>query len=191
MKSAYAPALLAATVALVAGGCSSASAPIEATSHAVPASTISTAPDADGVLPRFENEIWPVVNAYNGHPQQNAKDERAFIAVLVPDLPFEAHRNVTLAARAMGNVGPPDQLENKPARDENGIRLVETALTALSVQSSTIQTCYTYTTAMWDPTKPPPMFSEATFELRKTDNWYVYSITNDHVVQGCPDSSKV
>ncbi|SIC99607.1 Uncharacterised protein [Mycobacteroides abscessus subsp. abscessus] len=58
---------------------------------------------------------------------------------------------------------------------------------------------YAVNAAPWDIGGPQPVIRQLValgavrgevVELRKTDNWYLYSITNDHVVPGCPGSPK-
>jgi hypothetical protein len=55
--------------------------------------------------------------------------------------------------------------------------------------NATVQVCYTFTAVSYpsDAAHPryAPAASEADFDLRKTANWYLNAITNDHVVPGC------
>ncbi|OHU30937.1 hypothetical protein BKG76_04325 [Mycobacteroides franklinii] len=183
-------AILAATSLLA--GCQTHSQTAEPTLTPVATTTVT---DTLGVIPRFTNDIWPAINVYNGAPGQNSPGDRQFIKIKAKDIGQDASRRLEEAARKLGVVQEGGQVQPHIMRDGQGLRLADVALSALNSPSAVLQVCYTYTAdtrrTIKDPPDLKPFSSEATVELRKTDNWYLYAITNDHVVQGCPASPKV
>lgn len=156
------------------------------------ASTATNVPDTNGVVPRFTNDIWPAVVACNGACDQGGARYSKFMKIVVPDLDADHYGRLRDAVRELGTVQEADESQGRIYRDDD-LRLADTAVTALNPPSAVLQVCYTYAAdtrrTIKDPPDLKPYASEATFELRKTDNWYLYAITNDHVVQGCPAAS--
>ncbi|WP_237082083.1 hypothetical protein [Mycobacteroides abscessus] len=186
-------ACLSLTIAALAGCTSSPSAPPQILQSPV-ASTSTNVPDTNGVIPRFNNDIWPAVVACNGACDQGGARHAKFMKIVVPDLDAGHYGSLRDAVQKLGTVQEADQSHGGIYRDDE-LRLTDTSLTALNPPSAVLQVCYSFT-ARSNPAgsqqpKLEPTTSEATVELRKTDNWYLYSITNDHVVQGCPASPKV
>ncbi len=196
MRVGHSALLLAVT--LVAASCAAAPTPTNTEPAVEPAvSTVAPqpVPDTSGVMPRFTNDIWPAVSAYNGNPQQNGNEDRAYLKIIVPGMPFEAWRDLRQAVQSLGIVREGDQTQSGIYRDGNGLRLADTALTSLNEGAATLTICYTYTAVTQrtiNDQSQAPAASEATIGLVKDNGtWYLYSITNDHVVQGCPASPKV
>ncbi|MBE5462043.1 hypothetical protein [Mycobacteroides abscessus] len=185
-------ACLSLTLAALAGCTSSPPAPPEILQSPV-ASTSTDVPDTSGVIPRFTNDIWPAVVACNGACDQGGARHAKFTKIVVPGLDADHYGRLRDAVQKLGTVQEADQSQGGIYRDDE-LRLADTALTALDPPSAVLQVCYSFT-ARSNPAgsqqpKLEPATSEATVELRKTDNWYLYSITNDHVVPGCPASPK-
>lgn len=136
--------------------------------------------DTDEVIDRFTRDIWPAVEGYRYHGQGSPESKR-FWSIVEPDQSVAVHR----AGIDLGVVMGADQV---PISFPGGpLRLANTAVTSISPTDATIVACYTYTSVPRSaPTDPGvPAASEATFGLRKTDAWYLHSITDDHVVPGC------
>lgn len=154
----------------------------------------TTVTDSQGVIPRFTNDIWPAMEGYRA-PGQGSPADRRFVAILDKEMSADKVTAVSDASQRLGVVQEADQTHPLVMRDGQGLHLADVALSALDSPKAIIQICYTYTAdtrySITDPPAPKPFASEATVELRKTDNWYLYSITNDHVVPGCPTSPKV
>lgn len=145
------------------------------------------------VIPRFTNDIWPAVVACNGACDQGGARHAKFTKIVVPGLDAGHYGSLRDAVQKLGTVQEAGQSHGGIYRDDE-LHLADTSLTALNPPTAVLQVCYSFT-ARSNPAgsqqpKLEPAASEATVELRKTDNWYLYSITNDHVVPGCPASPK-
>ncbi|MBN7353347.1 hypothetical protein D2E46_21335 [Mycobacteroides abscessus] len=131
--------------------------------------------------------------ACNGACDQGGARYVKFMKIVVPDLDADQYGRLRDAVHELGTVQKADESQGRIYRDDD-LHLSDTALTALNPPSAVLRVCYTYTAdtrrRLKDSPNPKPFASEATVELRKTDNWYLHSITNDHVVPGCPTSSK-
>lgn len=176
---------LVATTALLAAGCQTPSQTIETT----PVATTTVA-DTQGVIPRFTNDIWPAINAYNSDIGQGSPGYQQLIKISA-ELNADQYGKLHEAAQKLGTVREPDQTQGGSSRDGE-LHLASADLTALNPPGATLQVCYTFTALSyptdWEHPKREPAASEATVELHKTDNWYLYSITNNHVVPGCQSS---
>lgn len=185
-------ACLPLTLVALAGCTSSPSAPSEILQSPV-ASTSTNVPDTNGVIPRFTNDIWPAVVACNGACDQGGARHAKFMKIVVPELDADHYGQLRDAVHELGTVQEADESRGRIYRDDD-LHLADAALTALNPPSTVLHVCYTYTAdtrrTLKDPPNLKPFASEATVELRKTDNWYLYSITDDHVVPGCPASPK-
>ncbi len=152
--------------------------------------------DTQGVISRFTNDIWPAINAYNFEPWQVSPGTQQFNKIIYrgPDMDVDQHSKLRAAAEKLGTVQEGNQTQPHITHDSQGLHLADTALTALDSPKATLQVCYTFTAdtrqTINDAPNIKPFDSEATIELRKTDSWYLYAITDDHVVQGCSGSQK-
>lgn len=180
-------AILAAASLLA--GCQTHSQTTEPTLTPVATTTVT---DDLGVIPRFTNDVWPAINVYNGAPGQNSPGDRQFIKIEAKGMGQDAYRRLEDAVRKLGVVQEGDQVQPHVMRDGQGLHLADVALSALNSPQAILQVCYTYTAdtrySISDAPDLKPFASEATVELRKTDNWYLYAISNDHVVPGCSSS---
>ena len=158
--------------------------------HADPTGGGSVA-DKEGVITRFTNDIWPAVEGYRA-PGQGSPNSKRFWSVLDSTLPVDSYGGnvdsldgIRDAAFHLGKVG--DAITPQSFPDGNGLHLVRASVSSLNGADAAVVACYTFTSLRMDaPTDPgTPTTSEATFGLHKTDNWYLRSITNDHVVPGC------
>lgn len=185
-------ACLPLTLVALAGCTSSPSAPSEILQSPV-ASTSTDVPDTNGVIPRFTTDIWPAIVACNGACDQGGARQAKFMKIVVPELDAGHYGQLRDAVHELGTVQEADESRGRIYRDDD-LHLSDTALTALNPPSAVLHVCYTYTAdtrrTLKDPPNLKPFASEATVELRKTDNWYLYSITDDHVVPDCPASPK-
>ncbi|MBE5408032.1 Uncharacterised protein [Mycobacteroides abscessus subsp. abscessus] len=185
-------ACLPITLVALAGCTSSPSAPSEILQSPV-ASTSTNVPDTNGVIPRFTNDIWPAIVACNGACDQGGARHAKFMKIVVPELDAGHYGQLRDAVHELGTVQEAGESRGRIYRDDD-LHLSDTALTALNPPSALLHVCYTYTAdtrrTLKDPPNLKPFASEATVELRKTDNWYLYSITDDHVVPECPASPK-
>lgn len=185
-------ACLPITLVALAGCTSSPSAPSEILQSPV-ASTSTNVPDTNGVIPRFTNDIWPAIVACNGACDQGGARHAKFMKIVVPELDADHYGQLRDAVHELGTVQEAGESRGRIYRDDD-LHLSDTALTALNPPSALLHVCYTYTAdtrrTLKDPPNLKPFASEATVELRKTDNWYLYSITDDHVVPECPASPK-
>lgn len=185
-------ACLPITLVALAGCTSSPSAPSEILQSPV-ASTSTNVPDTNGVIPRFTNDIWPAIVACNGACDQGGARHAKFMKIVVPELDAGHYGQLRDAVHELGTVQEAGESRGRIYRDDD-LHLSDTAQTALNPPSALLHVCYTYTAdtrrTLKDPPNLKPFASEATVELRKTDNWYLYSITNDHVVPGCSASPK-
>ncbi|MFA4083453.1 hypothetical protein ONA92_17290 [Mycobacteroides salmoniphilum] len=175
--------------ALLAAGCQTPSQTIEA----APVAT-TTAADTQGVIPRFTNDIWPAINAYRSELGQGSPGYQQWTGIIAT-LDADQYGKLRDATQELGQRRREDVMQGKPGSDSD-LKLVDAALVESRTESVVIQACYTYTVGTYpngnaQPSASVPSASEAAFELRKTDNWYLSAITNDHVVQGCPASPKV
>lgn len=186
-------ACLSLTLAALTGCTSPPPAPPSEILQSPVASTSTNVPDTNGVIPRFTNYIWPAVVACNGACDQGGARYAKFIKIVVPSLEADQYGRLRDAVHELGTVQKADESQGRIYRDDD-LHLSDTALTALNPPSAVLQVCYTYTAdtrrTLKDPPNLKPFASEATVELRKTDNWYLYAITDDHVVQGCSGSPK-
>lgn len=159
----------------------------------------TTVADTQGVLSRFTTEIWPLVSASNeAPPDQLSQNPVGLSRVIYRNVPMEVRAHLEESIQHLGTVwrNKDNKLEGEISWSASPLTLVDTPLTALDSSKATLQICYTYVSASYgatinDPLIKNPAASEATVELRKTDNWYLYSITDDHVVPGCSASPKV
>ncbi|MBN7391523.1 Uncharacterised protein [Mycobacteroides abscessus subsp. bolletii] len=156
----------------------------------------TTVADSQGVVPRFNNDIWPAMEGYRA-PGQGSPANRRFVAILDKELTPDEFSAVRAANEGLGKVwrNKDNELEGIASFPTGDLTLADTSLTALDSSKATLQICYTYVAGSYgatinDPLIEKPAASEATVELRKTDNWYLYSITDDHVVPECPASPK-
>ncbi len=149
-----------------------------------PAATSSTVSDTDGVQRRFADDIWPAVAGYRA-PGQGSPEYQRWTKVIDAKTP-EDYGALRASSQNLGKVMNGDLVVSFPS-DE--LRLADTALTALDPSSATVVACYTYhSESESDPNQITPAASQATFGLKKTDKWFLHSITNDHVVPGCSSS---
>lgn len=186
--------LIAGTVVFVAlTGCSKPNESAQATAAPADSTTtsqpVSVSPEASNeVLARFKQEIWPAIDAYNQNPFQGSPEAGRLSAVIDKGLAATEWSRVRDGVQRLGHLGPASAAEGQ-------LTLVGTSVAAITqsnTPTATLEVCYTYTLAT-DSNDPPSTkresaASEATVELRKTDNWYLYGITNDHVVPGCSSS---
>lgn len=169
----------------LSAGCGPATSTQSTVSASPIASTSAAAPDNDGVIARFTNDIWPAVEGYRW-PGQGSPAYKRFVSIVAPDRFSAAHE----AAVRLGKVYNSEGYPVSGPDAEHGLKLVDTALTSLESSIAVISTCYTYPSFKSGDTTGTPSASEATFELRKTDTWYLWDITNDHVVSGCSASDR-
>ncbi|AMU68071.1 hypothetical protein B9M83_01455 [Mycobacteroides abscessus] len=131
--------------------------------------------------------------ACNGACDQGGARHAKFMKIVVPELDAGHYGQLRDAVHELGTVQEAGESRGRIYRDDD-LHLSDTALTALNPPSALLHVCYTYTAdtrrTLKDPPNLKPFASEATVELRKTDNWYLYSITDDHVVPECPASPK-
>lgn len=149
------------------------------------ASTSITVPDTDNVLTRFTNDIWPAVERYRW-PGQGSPAYKRFVSIVVKGRILPVHE----AAIRLGKVYNSDGYPISGPDAEHGLQLADTAITSLEPSKAVVNTCYTYLSFSTGDDPGTLLASEATFELRKTDTWYLDAITNDHVVPGCKASDK-
>ena len=188
--------LVAVFVALFVAACNTPSpSPVD---ELTPVAT-TTVTDTQGVISRFTNAIWPAISAYNSDISQGSPGNHQYLKIIAPELKrdeaqVDQYGNLRSAVQKLGTVQEGSQTQPHIMRDGAGLHLVDTALTALDSSKATLQVCYTFTAdtrrTINDPTDTKPFASEATVELRKTDNWYLYALSDDHVVAGCSASSK-
>ncbi|RIU38556.1 hypothetical protein [Mycobacteroides abscessus] len=160
----------------------------------------TTVTDTQGVIPRFTAEIWPAINAYNSDVSQGSPGYQQWTGIITPKLDADRYGQLRSATQKLGTVREADQTNGSIVHDGKGLSLADTSLTTLESSKATLQVCYTYTAdtrrTINDPPAPKPFASEATVELSKPvdprapDSWYLYAITDDHVVQGCSGSPK-
>jgi hypothetical protein len=183
--------LMAATFILV--GCHSSHPPAGASPAPRPADPPPVA-DTEGVIPRFTQDIWPAVEDYNAGPGQgnpggvNPAYTR-YVAVVDKGLDAEGWNRLSAAVRHLGTVQEMDETHGDIGIDASGLHLAGTRLVVETPDNARLNICYTYTAESYQGQRPvhPPTASEATVALHKTDNnWYLRSITNDHVVPRCP-----
>jgi hypothetical protein len=186
--------LMAATFILV--GCHSSHPSAEANTAPHPAAPPTIA-DTEGVIPRFTQDIWPVVESYNAHPGQgnpggiNPAYEQ-FTKITDKGLDAEGWNRLSAAVHHLGTVQEMDETHGDIGRDASGLHLADTRLVVETPDNAKLDICYTYTAESYQGQRPvhTPGASEATVELHKTDNnWYLRSITNDHVVPNCPTAN--
>lgn len=155
------------------------------------ATTTVTVADTQGVIARYTNDIWPLIKASNqAPPDQLSQNAVGLSRVVYRDIPMESRARLEDSVERLGTVREADQTHGLIERDRAvGLTLADAALTVLDSSKATLQMCYTYIAnsygAIGDPPAKNPGASEATVELRKTDTWYLYAITNDHVVPSC------
>lgn len=187
-------------VALLIAGCQSHAKPTPATTHVAPILTSALTPaprdtaERQEVIRRFTQDIWPAVTAYNRSPDQgnpggpNLAYEQ-YLTIIDKSLTEGAWDRLRDAVQHLGVVRDFDDPQGGSART-GGLRLDDVRVTALNPPTVTLQACYTFTALSYQGRQPirTPTAMESTFDLRKTDNWYLHSITNDHVVPVCPSS---
>lgn len=188
---------LVAVAALLAAGCQ----PPSRTSEPTPVATTTVA-DTQGVIPRFTNDIWPAINAYNSDVSQGSPGYQQWTGIIA-ELDADQYGQLRGATQKLGTVREADQTHSSIHQNGEGLFLADTSLAALDSAKATLQICYTYTAStrrtINDPRIETPAASEATVELRKKYDpelrkkvdWYLSAITDDHVVPGCSASSKV
>ncbi|WP_457135483.1 hypothetical protein [Mycobacteroides abscessus] len=177
---------LVAVAALLVAGCET---PTK-TSEPTPVATTTTVTDTQGVIPRFTTDIWPAINAYNSDPAQGGPGYQQWTKIITK-LDAEQYGKLRDAVHKLGTVREANQDQGALTRNGNGLKLIDAGMASELSDRSELNICYTYTASLWDGTDSRPAASQATIELRKTDNWYLYAITNDHAVQGCSASPKV
>ena len=144
------------------------------------------------ILDRFTQDIWPATSAYNAEQNQGGPAYTAFGAVIDPAVTDPAGPNdlgpLMQAARSLGRQGTYDPA-TRYSHGNDGLHLADVAVTGVPGTTATLQVCYTYTHYWYVDvanTQQAPGASEATVELSgQGDTWYLRSITDDHVVDGC------
>lgn len=167
-------------------------------SPSVEPSTVATTSvmDTQGVLSRFATDIWPLVSASNeAPPDQLSQNPIGLSRVVYRDIPMSMRAHLQDTIEHLGTVwrNKDNELEGEVSWSTSPLTLADSSLTALDSSKATLQVCYTYVSGSYgatinDPLIEKPAASEAAVELRKSDNWYLYAITNDHVVPGCSSS---
>ncbi len=149
--------------------------------------------DTDGIVGRFTGDIWPAVEGYRFIGGQDSDRARKFRAVVDPSSPVDHDKVINLGkvTNADGLVisGP---VNHFGAAGDQGLHLASASLVDHKDSSASVVACYTYTEALTptgsEATETRPGASEATFILRKTDNWYLSDIASDHTVPNCQSS---
>ncbi|MGH3953255.1 MAG: hypothetical protein ACRDTI_04320 [Mycobacterium sp.] len=143
----------------------------------------TSVPDSDGIVSRFDNDIWPAIAAYNADASQNGPADAKLAKVIDPTA-SPGRAQLRDAVHSLGENSHDNTMEGRPTRDPwKGLQLGSSLLTAVNSPDAVLQVCYTYTL-----TNAQPGTSEATIELHKSDVWYLHAVTNDHVVPGCQNS---
>lgn len=190
------PAMVITATLLVAGCQSHIEHPESGASVVSVVSTSAPNPGMDTerqeVLRRFTHDIWPAVVAYNGEgPSQGGPGYKRWVSITSQGMDTNAWNSLRNAVQHLGVVRDGDDKQG-PVMASGALQAADTQVTALDPQNATVRVCYTYTAVSYPSDVAHPQYapaaSEADFHLRKTDNWYLHSITNDHVVPGCPSS---
>lgn len=132
------------------------------------------------IIARFTNDIWPAVEGYRLYAQGSPESKR-FWSVVEPGEASTVHAAGIDLGVVMGADNVPITFRVGP------LRLAHTTVTSIDATDATVVACYTYTSVPHNHPADPgaAAASEATFALHKTDDWYLHSITDDHVVPGC------
>lgn len=85
-----------------------------------PVATTVTVVDSQGVVPRFTNEIWPAINAYNSDTPQGSPGYQQYIKVISPGMDTETWTRLRSAVQGLGTVREADQTRSSIVRDERG-----------------------------------------------------------------------
>lgn len=156
-------------------------------------STVSP-PDTDGVVARFTKDIWPALEGYRA-PGQGSPSYRRYLTVVDPGLDGPAWNALFESGVALAKVHYNAETGAVESFPTGPLTLADASLTGLDVPTATLTICYTYTAVTQrtiNDQSQAPAASEATIGLIKDNGtWYLHSITNDHVVQGCSASPKV
>ncbi|CPV57035.1 hypothetical protein [Mycobacteroides abscessus] len=176
---------------IVLAALSAACAPTTTTETKTVATT--TAISDPALTARFTKVLWPTIMDYRyygqGDPQSPPgpnSDMAKFKAVLAPGATVDIkHR-----AQGIGEVLGPDGVE---LGETNNVNLANTSITELKGSDATVLACYTYdftARSEYPHTNDHavPGASEVTFTLRKTTDWLVSDIANNHTVPDCQPS---
>ena len=137
----------------------------------------------------FTGTIWPAITAYHNSQTQTSPGSVALGQVTDPQLRGQDWAALRTAAGALGRNGEYDSA-TQTSHQSMGLQLGGVTVNAAAGGTASLDVCYTYT-HYWSVgagnTEQAPGASEATFGLTSQGNtWYLRSITNDHVVPGCP-----
>lgn len=186
---------VAGVAATGASGCHTRSHPAPPATAAptapAPAPAATAGPDQQAVLQRFTHDIWPAVAAYNASPYQGNPGGvnpayAQYQTVIDKDIDTDTWGKLRAAVQHLGVIQEGDQTHGPIMRDDE-LRMAGANITAFNAPNATVQACYTFTARSYQGTQPieTPSAEQATFELHKTDNWYLRAITDDHVVPSC------
>lgn len=177
------PALLAA-VALTA---------CHTQTSTAPAGADPTMQDTDGIIARFTRDIWPAVEGYRFIGGQDSDRARKFRAITDSSSPVDHDKVISLGKVTNADgVIVSSPVNHFGAAGDQGLHLASASLSDHKDSSASVVACYTYTETFTpiggEAPETRPGASEATFILRKTDNWYLSDIVNDHAVADCQSS---
>lgn len=153
----------------------------------------TTAISDPALTTRFTKVLWPTIMDYRyygqGDPQSPpgpGSDMAKFKAVIAPGVAGDIKHQ----AQGIGEVLGPDGVE---LGQTDKVTLANTSITDLKGSDATVLVCYTYdfTARSEYPhtnDRAVPGASEVTFTLRKTNDWLVSDIANNHTVPDCQSS---
>lgn len=163
-------------------------------SHGEPAKAEPTV-NNEQIINRLTRDIWPAVSAYNGAPTQASAGAKQFHTIIDPSLKSadaeSAYNALRDTAQKLGRQGEYDA-QDQTSHSNDGLVLSHADVQSVQDNIATLKVCYTYNHTWYheiQDTQHEPGASEATVQLVNVNNaWYLHSITNDHVVAGCPSS---
>ncbi|MFD6196701.1 hypothetical protein ACFWE3_08350 [Mycobacteriaceae bacterium NPDC060252] len=153
----------------------------------------TTAISDPALIARFTKVLWPTIMDYRyygqGDPQSPpgpGSDMAKFNAVLAPG----AVVNIKHRAQGIGEVLGPDGVT---LGETGNVNLANASIAEVEGSDATVLACYTYdftARSEYPHTNDHavPGASEVTFTLRKTNDWLVSDIANNHTVPDCQSS---
>ena len=141
------------------------------------------------IVDRYINVIWPATAAFNANHSQGGPGSQQYHAVVDPtNDSAAAYGPLREAVQKLGRQGEYDP-QTHTSHGNDGLTLGHVDVQSVQGNTATLDVCYTYTHVWWFPAQPnqqQPGASAMTVQLvNVNNNWYLHSITNDHVMPGC------
>jgi hypothetical protein len=142
------------------------------------------------IINRLTHDIWPAVSKFNGQPTQESAGAEQFHAIVDPNMRATgSYMELRESIKGLGQQGQYDP-QTQTTHSNDGLTVARADVQSVQGDAATLDVCYTYTHNWYIDirnTQHAPGASDATVQLVNVDNtWYLRSITNDHVVPGCP-----